>query len=686
MDMPETAGAEHSIPGEDPKSWIVFLSPDRRVLWANACDGPLGANSALGARAGRDTPPSGFLDWNDLLEIARKTRAPQTGCRRIAVGGTERDYTIEVFPDFGLDGEFKGIVLAAEPGDRRDGTGLRKSVDALFGSALAGVILYDPPGDRILNVNRGVIRQTGRSLAELENAPGKTLFGEKGAALLRHVFSRMTAPGKSMVWGQILAIEDHYGRRRDCFCSLRPVPRHPGPDSPPAMLITFDEQPAPASGGDPNARFVAEMLLDGLWEYDTHERTFRYGASFAGIVGPEGAPGGPGKKLEDWLEMVHPAESNLIFRGWRNLIGKGVRYQIEYRIRDEKGDWHWIHSVIAAIINDVRGRPRKVIGFHQDISDAIHTRRNTMEAEERLRAIFENIGSGIAVAGLDGRILQVNPALALLLGRECEDFIGHRLSDLAHPDDRESMLDILGRIIRHGQRETMDDIRLLRADGDVRWVNLNATMSGRVFGGDRYLILMFDDVTASHAHRMRMQYEATHDVMTGAWNRWFLLERLEQHLRLALRHRSPMVFCICDLDYFKKINDMYGHLVGDNVLVEFVRALKESVRETDIVGRYGGDEFGIVFPQTTPEEARQAVERARVMLGEMRFRAASGEAFGVTATFGLAGAVPDSTAKTLIDQADTALYAGKKNGRDRSMIFSSSMPADSYSMPGMDGD
>ena len=166
--------------------------------------------------------------------------------------------------------------------------------------------------------------------------------------------------------------------------------------------------------------------------------------------------------------------------------------------------------------------------------------------------------------------------------------------------------------------------------------------------------------------RKILHRQASHDPLTGLFNRRRIMEELDEQFSSALRHGYPLSLCICDIDHFKTVNDTYGHLVGDAILDRFGKLARDCLRTVDMVGRYGGDEFVIVLPQTTPEKALAGIERVRRLLDDTEFKSDDGTVFRVTATFGIAGLnSPDiSTTRQLFELADEALYEAKKAGRN----------------------
>lgn len=158
------------------------------------------------------------------------------------------------------------------------------------------------------------------------------------------------------------------------------------------------------------------------------------------------------------------------------------------------------------------------------------------------------------------------------------------------------------------------------------------------------------------------------DPLTGALNRRYLMEQLPREIDRAARYSRTLSVIMCDVDYFKKINDTHGHLTGDEVLKWFVQHLQSGVRACDWVARYGGEEFLIVLPETSVANAQTAAEHLRHQVSKSPFVFGSDQ-LPVTASFGVAGwpgiVPPNSTLDALMGQADAGVYASKASGRNR---------------------
>ena len=158
------------------------------------------------------------------------------------------------------------------------------------------------------------------------------------------------------------------------------------------------------------------------------------------------------------------------------------------------------------------------------------------------------------------------------------------------------------------------------------------------------------------------------DSLTGLYNRWFVIEKLDSELNRSLRHGSPMSLLMLDIDHFKRINDTWGHTAGDQVLQSIGKLLRESCRVYDVAGRYGGEEFCIVLPETKPGNTTIVAERIRQRLESTELTCGDASIV-VTASIGIAGLEAPAeeilSPAVLIERADRALYSAKSRGRNR---------------------
>ena len=188
---------------------------------------------------------------------------------------------------------------------------------------------------------------------------------------------------------------------------------------------------------------------------------------------------------------------------------------------------------------------------------------------------------------------------------------------------------------------------------------------------EKIIILSYQFVLALRRIRFHQKIEkiAISDYLTGVYSRRYFLERFEEEIKRAKLRKINLSFLMLDVDFFKSFNDSYGHLTGDQILKEIGGIIKASIREIDIAGRYGGEEFCVVLPETDTEGALLAAERIRLAVEKTPIKAYD-TTIQVTVSIGVATMpVHASTTTELLDKADWALYRAKKSGRNRVCAF-----------------
>jgi diguanylate cyclase (GGDEF)-like protein len=189
-------------------------------------------------------------------------------------------------------------------------------------------------------------------------------------------------------------------------------------------------------------------------------------------------------------------------------------------------------------------------------------------------------------------------------------------------------------------------------------------------GGDEFLSKnvrlnhLVDMIQTRAARARQLRSLSEKDSLTGLLNHTRIKERLSVEVSRAHREKSELAFVMLDIDHFKSVNDSYGHLVGDQVIQGLARLLRDRFRLTDSVGRYGGEEFAVVMPGCSEEDALTIFESLREQFAQLLFRH-EGTEFHSTFSAGIALLDPEQTAEALNDEADQALYCAKRNGRNR---------------------
>ena len=209
-----------------------------------------------------------------------------------------------------------------------------------------------------------------------------------------------------------------------------------------------------------------------------------------------------------------------------------------------------------------------------------------------------------------------------------------------------------------------------------------------VYRGDRdsfepaeiELLITFSHLAASAIENARLytrlEEEARTDTLTGLCNRRIFGRRLEEEHRRAKRYGKPYAILLLDIDYFKRVNDEYGHPAGDAVLVQLGQVLTLQVRDVDTVARYGGEEFVVIFPEISGSAAKEVAERMRRAVAETPFQLPDGQQVSITVSIGIS-CFPNCAAdhEAALHTADQALYAAKQTGRNRVMLYRETLKA-----------
>lgn len=297
--------------------------------------------------------------------------------------------------------------------------------------------------------------------------------------------------------------------------------------------------------------------------------------------------------------------------------------------------------------------------------------------EEKYKGIFHNATEGIFRSSPDGVFIEVNPAMAMIFGYPSPGKFVLGAADLSvcfkHGDDFEKFkehIETVGQVMDY-------QAEMVRRDGVSIWAHISVQrLGGGEMGEIPSLVGVVLDVTERKLMMEKMCRLARTDSLTGLYNRGYFMELAKREFSRAVRYGKCMALLMVDVDYFKKINDTYGHDVGDRVLVAFADLLNKSMRDVDIVARFGGEEFVILMPETGIDAGRRAAERIRESVQNTTVRA-GGEEINFTACLGLTAVSPESTSlDDLLKDSDVALYAAKRGGRNRVEEYPVGLAAD----------
>ncbi len=310
--------------------------------------------------------------------------------------------------------------------------------------------------------------------------------------------------------------------------------------------------------------------------------------------------------------------------------------------------------------------------FNSLASHLVRTRRELFEEHNILEKQTEHLKS--LLNGIDAVILEIDPVDMSIkyVSDEAEKMLGYPVSDWyqekfllsnIHPDDM-AYYKVKFDLSIDSLESSMIDFRLIHCNGeaiDVRTINTTDVNAA----GEKISRCILLDITEQKKNEERIVYLADHDSLTGLFNRHRFQVELERAVEYAHRYGHSGALMFIDLDQFKYINDTLGHQVGDKFLKQTADRLSTGIRKVDILGRLGGDEFGIILPRTGKEEARIIADKILSNLVDGLLGSDSEGETAVTASIGIVmfpeqGDVPDN----LLAMADTAMYSAKDKGRN----------------------
>jgi diguanylate cyclase (GGDEF)-like protein/PAS domain S-box-containing protein len=325
-------------------------------------------------------------------------------------------------------------------------------------------------------------------------------------------------------------------------------------------------------------------------------------------------------------------------------------------------------DVSAGPIGDEQGQPIGAALVLHDMREHVAAEQRLAQSEHRFRSAFDNAPLGLALVDRDNRFVRVNHALCRLLGATAEQLVGAEQARFGDPEDLAIEKQFQGDLLAGRSVAVQFDRRYRTHEGELVWALVSATLLP-ANGEPSHFLVQIHDLTERKRAEDELAHLAHHDGLTGVANRMLLAEEVEHELALARRHQRRLAVVFIDLDYFKHINDSLGHEAGDTVLKEIAARLAGAVRESDIVGRMGGDEFVVVLSEV--DDTRGVL----ALTDKLRTECArpvrlDGHEVQLSVSMGVS-LFPDDAQdfRTLLRFADSALYHAKAEGRDNVQFY-----------------
>lgn len=417
----------------------------------------------------------------------------------------------------------------------------------------------------------------------------------------------------------------------------------------------------------------------GVWDWDLTSNAIEADESIMRLYGIA-----PGKLIsyDVWRQAVVAEDLPATEATLHAAIAECKTATMSFRIRHRQHGIRYIEAGVG-IIPDKAGKAGRLVAVNLDVTARREAEQRTLESRALLRNLIDNLPMWISMIDRDGRYVVTNQRHAQTLGLDIAQIEGHHyrevLSGTAFGDTATAWERAMrGETVASGHR-LHEDGRIMQLHG------IHLPISAGPQAG--YSLGVFSDVTAlkqaeaqlSEANRkleqritevLKLQEllhdQATRDGLTGLYNRRYFDEMLERELARARREGYDLSLIIADLDNFKALNDRFGHQAGDAVLCAWSELLRQGMRSSDVLCRYGGEEFAIVLPHCSLAMAIERAEALRTQFEALNLSTdPHGPRIGTTVSLGIAQAVAGCrNASDLIQSADAALYRAKRLGRN----------------------
>ncbi len=372
-------------------------------------------------------------------------------------------------------------------------------------------------------------------------------------------------------------------------------------------------------------------------------------------------------------DLVKPAYRALFKKTvTKRLAGENVPRRIEIQLISGNQTGLWVEAQSSNI--EYHGK-RAILTVARDISHRKSLEISLSRSKRQAQYTLESISEGVITTDNDGRIDYMNLAAESLLGTNRDDAAGHRVGELftlVDDADRRPLGDPVERCLAMRRRVNMGRRAVMVSiDGEIEHsVEITASPVRGPGNSISGTVVVFHDVSELRGLTRQMSYQATHDPLTGLINRREFERRLDEAMDSAHAEEAVHMLFYMDLDRFKAVNDTCGHLAGDNMLREVAALIKNEVRDSDYVGRLGGDEFGSLLIGCPIEKARQIAADICNAVSDYRF-VWKDKIFNIGVSIGLVEISHASgTIQDVMSAADSACYMAKQQGRGKVHIYS----------------
>lgn len=375
------------------------------------------------------------------------------------------------------------------------------------------------------------------------------------------------------------------------------------------------------------------------------------------------------QEFRTFLKCIHPDDRQGVLRTMQDAVDCIGGYEVEFRVLWSDRSLHWL-TAKAEVVKSAHGRITRTIGLIRDITLRKQAELRLAEQKELAEVTLGSIGDGVITTDTRGIVQYLNRVAEQLTGWSSTDWQeGPPIARVFSVIDEASGIvleNVATKCLRLEHAIALPTVgQLIAKDGRLIAIEDSASPirseEGRIFG----VVIVFRDVSHERALQQQLSWNAAHDSLTGLINRREFELKVGAALGSAKHERTVHALLYIDLDQFKVVNDTCGHAAGDALLKAVSRLLHTHMREADIVGRLGGDEFGVLLLNCPPEHSRYLADEIRKSVKAFRFFW-DASVFEIGVSIGMVEIDEDSKSLSeLLSAADQACYMAKEQGRNR---------------------
>ena len=361
-----------------------------------------------------------------------------------------------------------------------------------------------------------------------------------------------------------------------------------------------------------------------------------------------------------WLELVHPEDRAVVVEAEERLMLRQQTSDVEYRLRAKNNRYHWITWHCSADLER-----QEFFATARDITDSKLLQEALKSSVRKYRTFFDSAGDAVFVHDFSGRLLDINQVACERLGYSRKELLNMSPADLKSTATAIRSAKLRKQVAEDGKASFEAHHRSKDGKELLVWTNARRIE----FDGLPAILSISRDISERKRMENELRNLAITDPLTGAKNRRYFMDRGKEELARCLRYGTPLCLLILDIDYFKLVNDTYGHDAGDEVLKSLTEKAQGVLRETDIFARFGGEEFAALLVQTSQQDALLTAERLRTAIEAMPLPQIRNN-FSITISIGVAlFDDSDTSIEELIKRADKAMYRAKENGRNCVVLY-----------------